>query len=440
MKWIIAFLIFSLLVLFHECGHFLIAKLNGVDVEEFSIGMGPRLLSVVHKGTRYSLKALLFGGSCRMKGMLADPDEDPYGQVIKEEDGSFMSVSVGRRASIIFAGPFFNFILSFICAVVVISFVGYDPAEILYVAEGSHAEEAGLKTGDIVTEFNGDHIAIGRDISTWEILNDYSADREIRMTVLRDGKKEQISFLPDTVERYMMGITYSLDNDTAVIQSVQAGSPLEACGARPGDVIVSVNGTAIKTSADLNEYFSSHPMDGTEMTLEISRGGETYEASLTPALREDLRIAFAYNLGRVKTSAPGVLKYSLVEIRYWITTVVRSLGGLFTGRFSVNDLSGPVGIVDIVGTTYEEVREEGPLMTWMNMLNLIIMLSANLGVMNLLPIPALDGGRLLFLLIEAVRGKPLDQKYEMAAQTVAAILLMMLMVYVMYHDMMGLIG
>ena len=113
---------------------------------------------------------------------------------------------------------------------------------------------------------------------------------------------------------------------------------------------------------------------------------------------------------------------------------MRSVGALFTGRFSVNALSGPVGIVDMVGETYEETKDEGPLMTWMNMLNLIILLSANLGVMNLLPIPAIDGGRLLFLIIEAIRGKPLDEKLEMAAQTVAALLLMLLMFYVLYHD------
>lgn len=439
MKWIIALLIFSLLVLFHEYGHFLLAKLNGVDVEEFSLGFGPRLLSVVHNGTRYSVKALLFGGSCKMKGMLDDPEEDAFGHPKKPEDGSFQSASVGRRAAIIFAGPLFNFILAFICAVIVISVVGYDPAEILYVAEGSSAEAAGLKAGDLVTRFNGDAVEIGRDISTWEILNDYSADKEIRMTVQRDGQKQEIAFYPDVAKRYMMGITYSLTNETALIESVQSGSPLAEAGARAGDVIAAIGDTQIGSSQDLNDYFRDHPMDGSPLKLKLQRNGEVFEADITPTEREELRIGFSYNLGRVKTSAPGAIRYSLVEVRYWIATTVRSLGALFTGRFTVNDLSGPVGIVDIVGTTYEESKDEGPLMTWMNMINLIILLSANLGVMNLLPIPALDGGRLLFLLIEAVRGKPLEQKYELAAQSVAAVLLMILMVYVMYHDVTNLL-
>ena len=119
MKWIIAFLIFSLLVLFHEFGHFLVAKMNGVVVEEFSLGFGPRLLSTVRGGTRYSLKLLLFGGSCQMKGMYEDYDEDEENAGPREpEEGAFEAASIGRRAAIIFAGPFFNFLLAFICSII----------------------------------------------------------------------------------------------------------------------------------------------------------------------------------------------------------------------------------------------------------------------------------------------------------------------------------
>ena len=441
MKWIIAILILSLLILFHEFGHFLFAKLSGVTVEEFSLGFGPRLISAVKGGTRFSLKVLPFGGSCRMKGMLGSFDEEEDGTGAKEpsEEGSFQSASIGRRASIIFGGPLFNFILAFICAVIVISVVGYDPAEILYVAPGSAAEEAGLKAGDVVLRYNGDRVEIGRDISTWEILHDYSEHEEIRMTVLRDGKKEELQFYPDVVSRYMLGITYSLDSPSAVVEGVQSGSPLEEAGIRPGDVITAIDGSPIESSGDMNRYFEAHQMDGSPVVLTVESGGSSSEITVTPARRDNLSLGFSYNLGRVRISPAGALKYSLIEVRYWITSTVRSLGAMFTGRFSVNDLSGPVGIVDIVGTTYEEAKEEGVLMTWMNMLNLIILLSANLGVMNLLPIPALDGGRLLFLLIEAVRGKPLEQRFELAAQTAAAFLLLLLMVYVMWHDMVNLL-
>lgn len=431
MKWIIAFLIFSLLILFHELGHFLAARLNGVVVEEFSLGFGPRLLSAQRGETRYSIKALLFGGSCRMKGM-TDLDLEEDGS--EREEGSFLSASVGRRAAIIFAGPLFNFILAFICAVIVISVVGYDPPEILYVSEGSAAEAAGLKAGDTITSYMGKHVDIGRDVDNWFVFHDLTKDTEITLKFLREGEEKEASFTPDVIARYMLGITYSLDDPSAVVRAVSDNSPLAGAGIAAGDVIVSVDGHEITDSKSLNEYFKASPMDGSEVLLGVKRDGEVFEAAVTPVKHEQLSLGFSYNLARVTTSPLAALKYSLIELRYWIGTTVKSVASLFTGRFSVNDLSGPVGVVDIVGTTYEETKSEGPLMTWMNMLNLIILLSANLGVMNLLPIPALDGGRLLFLILEAVRGKPVSRDVEAALQTVAAVLLMILMVYVLYND------
>ena len=433
MKWIIAILIFSLLIVFHEFGHFLLAKMNGVEVEEFSLGFGPRLLSTKRGATRYSIKALLFGGSCRMKGMAEYLDEEDDERKPPEE-GSFYSVSVGRRAAIIFAGPLFNFILAFICAVIVISVVGYDPAEVLFVEEGSPAAEAGLQPGDVITSFMGSHVDIGRDVETWFIFHDLTKDTPLSLSWRRDQETYSAVIEPNVVLRYLLGITYNLDDERAVVQEVSENSPLAKAGVIPGDVIVSIDGTAVTTAKSMNEYFAEQPLSSRPVELLLLRGEEEIRATVTPVGREQVSLGFRYNLGREGTSAFGVLKYSAVELRYWIGTTVKSLSALFTGRFSVNDLSGPVGVVDIVGTTYEESKSEGPLMTWMNLINLIILLSANLGVMNLLPIPAIDGGRLLFLLIEAVRGKPVDKNIEAAVQTVAAILLIILMAYVMYHD------
>lgn len=436
MKWIIAFLIFSLLVLFHEFGHFLVAKMNGVVVEEFSLGFGPRLLSTVRGGTRYSLKLLLFGGSCQMKGMYEDYDEDEENAGPREpEEGAFEAASIGRRAAIIFAGPFFNFLLAFICSIIIISVVGYDPAEVISVEEGSPACEAGLASGDIITKFMGERIEIGRDVSSWFVLHDLAEGREVSMTYKRNGEKKEIKFVPEVNVRYMLGMSYNVDDAAAIIQSVSEGSPLYNAGVRAGDVITSINGNEITTSLSMKEYFAANPLDGSLVKLGCERDGTAFTASLVPYESRSVNLGFSYNLGRVNTTPLGVLKYSLIEMRYWIVTTVKSLAQLFTGRFTVNDLSGPVGVVDIVGETYEEVKSEGALMTWMNMLNMIVLLSANLGVMNLLPIPAVDGGRLLFLAIEAIRRKPMNKKLEGTIQMVTVALLLFLMFYVMYHDL-----
>ena len=162
---------------------------------------------------------------------------------------------------------------------------------------------------------------------------------------------------------------------------------------------------------------------------------ETLEKKVVPYENRSVSLGFSYNMGRVNTSAIGVLKYSVIEMRYWIGTVLKSLGALFTGRYGMDELSGPVGVVDIVGTTYEETKDEGPLITWMNMLNMIVLLSANLGVMNLLPIPALDGGRLVFLLLEGIMRRPVNKKVEGTLQMITVVLLLFLMVYVMYNDL-----
>ena len=173
---VIAFLILGIVVIVHEFGHFILAKLNGIVVEEFSVGMGPRLLSTDRGGTVYSLRAIPFGGSCMMKG---EDEEDTA-------EGSFNSKSVWRRMSVIFAGPFFNFILAFFGALVIISAVGYDPPRITAVEEGSAAEAAGLQEGDILTRFDGTSVYFGRDMSVYEQLHGLS-DQATEVSFLRDG-------------------------------------------------------------------------------------------------------------------------------------------------------------------------------------------------------------------------------------------------------------
>ena len=145
---------------------------------------------------------------------------------------------------------------------------------------------------------------------------------------------------------------------------------------------------------------------------------------------------FVYNLYREKTNFPGVIKYSAVEVRYWITSTIESLVMLVKGQFTVNvnDLSGPVGIINVIGDSYEEAKTEGTVMVWMQMLYWAILLSANLGVMNLLPIPALDGGRLVFLIIEAIRRKKINPNVEGMIHFAGFVLLMVLMVFVMFND------
>jgi len=419
---LIAFLVFSVIVLFHELGHFLLAKKNKITVTEFSLGMGPRLLSTVKGETRYSLKLLPFGGSCVMVG--EDDEEDC--------EGSFNNASVWGRISVVAAGPVFNFVMAFLFAAIIISVIGYDPPTVLTVEEGSPAEEAGLQSGDRITRFQGKNIDIGRDLYLYLMLTGLE-EPSIELSYKRDGEIHTIQYEADSEEKYMLGFYYSSEGE-AEISSLSINQPMAEAGLEAGDIITYVDGNKIADGKALGTYLSENPLSDQAITIGYLRDGIEYEATVTPQMTTNIEMGFSYNMGRQKTNFIGVLKYSAVEVRYQISSTIKSLAMLIAGDFSVNDLSGPVGIVSEIGNTYNEAKSEGAVIVWINMLNWAILLSANLGVMNLLPIPALDGGRLIFLLIEAVRRKPMNQKIEGMVHFAGFVLLMMLMVVVLFND------
>lgn len=342
MSIVIALLIFSLIILFHEFGHFLLAKLNGVTVLEFSLGMGPRLLSKNWHGTSYSLKLLPFGGSCMMLG----EDEEAGAE------GSFGSKSVWARISVIAAGPVFNFIMAFLASVVITACVGYDPAVIYKVTEEYPAQEAGLQPGDVITKMNGKRIRLAREISN---------------------------------------------------------------------------------------YVSFHQGETVEITYK--RDGETHTATVVPKVNENGKylLGISPGIGYVKGNAWEVMKYGAYEVKYWIDITIDSLRMLVRGQVGIKDMSGPVGVVDMIDTTYTESVRSGWYVVFINLLNISILLSANLGVMNLLPIPALDGGRLFFLLLEAIRGKRVNPEREGMVHFIGLMALMVLMVIVLFNDVMKLL-
>lgn len=419
---LIAVVIFSVIVIFHELGHFLLAKKNGIEVTEFSLGMGPRLLSTVKGGTRYSLKVFPIGGSCMMVG----EDGDETGP------GSFNNASIWARITVVAAGPVFNFIMAFVFAMIITSVVGYDPADITSVEAGSAAEAAGLKEGDVITRFQGKRISISRDLSLYMSLHGYE-DEDIEMEVKRGGETKKISYTADSVKKQMLGFTY-VSEGIPEITEVYIDSPMKAAGVQAGDIITGINGSKIETSAELQAYFQENPLTEEEIKLTVERNSKEWTVAIKPQVRTLVSNGFTYNSYREKTGFLGVLKYSAVEVRYWISSTVESLALLIKGTFTVNDLSGPVGIVDAIGSSVQEAKSEGTVIVWMQMLYWVILLSANLGVMNLLPIPALDGGRLVFLIIEAIRGKKMNQNVEGIIHFAGFVLLMALMVFVLFND------
>ncbi len=421
MKIVVALLIFGLIVMIHELGHFLLAKKNGITVSEFSIGMGPRLFSFVKRGTRYSLKLFPIGGSCAMG------EDDPENL----DEGAFNTKNVWARISTIFAGPFFNFVLAFLLSLIVVGVAGYDPAEVTVVPEKSNAKTAGLQVGDIITEIDGKSVKFSRDIALYTDLIGISKE-PFTIKIIRNGESKTITYTPSYVKKYMLGFVYS--PNTSEIVSVEADSAMSDAGVVAGDTITKMNGVALSADYTLSDYLEEYPLQGEEVEIEYKHKDNIKTAKLTPRMTELYDLDFNYNDRFVKTDFWSTIRYSFSNVRYWIEITVRSLGKLVTGQIGTSELGGPVRIVDELGSVVDLKDEIGISNVILTLLEWAILLSANLGVMNLLPIPALDGGRLVFLFIEAVRGKPISREKEGYVHGIGFILLMILMVFIFFND------
>ncbi len=421
---LIGILIFCVIVVVHELGHLIVAKKNGIMVPEFQVGFGPKLCSFKKGETEYSIRLIPFGGACKMLGEDGDSDDER----------AFTSKKPWARFATIFAGPFFNFILAFVLAVIVISIIGYDPCVVTSITPNGAAEMAGLQTGDLITSYDGHHISIGRELYIHLNFNEPDG-KPVEVTYERDGVKNSVTLTPQLSKSYKLGFYYNADTSPAKIQNLVKGGVLEQAGVRAGDIIVGINGAEIATGEQFQKYINENPLNGSEIEFVLDRGGQQVTLNLTPAFVTSYLPGFTYNyIGREKTNPLGVLKYGLVEVKYWIVNTYKSLGQIFRGKVSSDDFGGPVRIVSELENTVEESKSDGMLYVVLNLMNWGILLTANLGVMNLLPLPALDGGRLVFIIIEIIRGKPVPPEKEGLVHAIGIVVLMALMVFVFFND------
>ena len=418
-KIVIALLVFSIIVIVHELGHFLLAKKNGVGVNEFAIGMGPKLFGIKKGETEYTIRALPLGGACMMVG------EDETSNA----DNAFNKKSVWARISIIAAGPIFNFILAFLLSLIFVGYTGWDFADI-EVMKDMPAANAGLKDGDVLTKINGKSVTCDREIAYALFFNPIDGAEPIEVVYKRDGKKYTKTITPE-LKYEVSGISLKNDTKKAIINEVEEGTPFDKAGIKKGDKILALNGKKFKDVNELVEYINNTDL---KKKLEVKYSRDGKEKDTKVYLNGRYLLGFTYNNGSEKVSALETIKYAFVEIRVQINNAISSIGYLVSGKASPDDLSGPVGIVNFIGDGYEAVKEEGILITIMQMISFVILLSANIGVMNLLPIPALDGGRIVLLIIEGIRGKALKEEIELGIQSVGFLLLILLSLYVSYKD------
>lgn len=434
---LIAIIIFGLLIFFHELGHFLMAKICGIGVIEFSIGMGPRIISKQGKNTRYSLKAIPFGGSCAMVGEdAAGGGEISFGDDTEDEqreepENSFNKKSVWARMLTIIGGPLFNFILAFILGVILCICVGTNDPIVYNVQEGTAAASAGIQKGDRVLEINGHTISMGADISL--VLMGYPLEDDTTVLVERDGKEIEVKY-NSSYTSYITGITYMATDEPAELSTVNVDSPAQKAGLASGDIIVGVNGTKVNSGEEFALYMAEHPLDGSEVTFTYSRGGAEFEAKVTPEKTSGNKLGFSATNYHEDATFVTAITGGFKEVGYGVRAVLVSLKMLFNGQASVKDLSGPVGIVDVISKTVTTSARDGVFYVAVNMMSLSVLLSANLGFVNMLPFPALDGGRFLLLVVEAITKKRLPSKVENIINAVGFCLLILLMIFIMYSD------
>ena len=378
LRTIILFLIiFGVVVISHEFGHFLIGRRNGIRVIEFAVGMGPTLFSFTKNGVKYSVKLLPIGGACMFDGedgMMAQEDEKEEGgirrrammeaeaplpgDVIDAETQAqgiaFTEAGVWKRIATVFAGPFFNFILAFVVAVLLTAFAGADLPIIGGIAEDTAAQDAGLMAGDVITKINHEKIHFYREVMVISAMNN-GETLEIHYT--RDGQDGVVMLTP----------RYDVDDGRYYIGITGAG-----------------------------EYLDCNPLQ--------------------------------------------VFQYGFYEVEYYAKTTYKSLGMLIRGQVGKDDVSGPVGIAQFVGESYDEAEENyGTSSAILTMCEIVVLLSVNLGILNLLPLPALDGGRLLFMFVEVIRGKPVSPEKEGMVHFAGLVVFMVLMVFIMYNDIMKIV-
>lgn len=429
---IAAVIVLGVLIFIHELGHFFAAKIFGVRVERFSIGFPPRLFGKQIGETDYCISAIPLGGYVKLSGMV---DESLDTSTLTGAPHEFMSKPLYQKVIIITAGVVMNFLL----AVAIFGGIAWLQGESVlpsttlgYVQEGSIADSMGFQEGDKILSVNGKPVHNWKDIDRGFLEN---FGKDTHYVVERDGKTIPIVIqwgnmkLTDTQQ---LGIGPFV---AAEVGSLVPGYPAADAGLQTGDRIVAINDTAISSWGDMTDIINASPEK--LLTITVLRGNEKQEIQITPradTVRDETgnektvgRIGIGLPIDYVKYSFfPAILKGfndSIFWARMNITGFIRVISGKDSARDS---LAGPIAIVKMAGDTAKQ--------SFLSLIPMIAVLSVVLAMINILPIPALDGGHLAIILIEGIRKKPLSVKTKMVVQQIGMAFLLILMIFVFYND------
>jgi len=416
--------VLGVLIFVHELGHFMAARRVGVRVLKFSLGFGPRLVGFKRGDTEYVISAIPLGGYVKMAG--ENPDDPRSGR-----DDEFLSKTKWQRFQILIMGPLMNLILAVVVTAVVLMNGAEVPAfqskppVVGQVAPSSPALAAGIQRGDRITT------VAGREVNTWEqffIAVGTRASRETDVVLLRDGKEIAVKVTPIPQTRFEVGDIGVLPDSHPHVGSILPGSPAEKAGLKTGDVILKVDGAAITFSSQLVEAISKKA--NTLVTMRIVRADVEQDVQVTPELtggRGRIGINIAEDVTRIKPGPVDALGMSLKRNYESAGLIFMTIGQLITRETSTRQLMGPLAIAQLSG----ESAQQG----WMSLFALMASISLNLGLLNLLPIPVLDGGHIFIMALEGLARRDFSLRVKEKMFLAGFAVLLMLMVTVIYNDL-----
>jgi regulator of sigma E protease len=436
----------GIVIFVHETGHFLAAKAMGIEVEAFSLGWGNPLVRFSFRGTEYRISSLPIGGYCKLKGeQNLQPGDGPESERNVPEEGSLFAVAPWRRVITFLAGPFSNLLFS-VLILSLIWGIGYsiqtfgnriilvsDYSSISSAASRYPADQAGLQSGDRIISIDGEKVNHYRDIQ--ELIST-RADRTIPISVEREGEVLHYTITPRLNPQTGGGIIGVSPWIDPVVGELSPGSPASAAGILPGDRIVAVQGETVHNHLDILQALEGHPL---RFGLTVERKGENINLRMVPDYDENGNplLGISYESITSKQRASSIFQAfsrGFSESFSILGLSIKSFALLFQGIDLQQAVSGPIRITYMVGQVASTGFSDGIMSGLISLFRFLSFLSIALFVMNLLPIPALDGGLIVITLFEMIRGKRISPKVFNRYQVFGFIFIMTLLVFTTFND------